>query len=113
MLRREFVQIVLEPLVGRHAHPRNRPAAEVAKLGPGTLAFHFGQRSATRVRGRDERANAGAADHIDGNIVCFEYPQNADVSDTSCESSAKRNANAWAAIFASVREGSQRANGPP
>src|SRR5215831_21034113 len=104
---------MFKALVGGHAHSRDRPAPEIPELGFCALPLHFTELRAAGVGSCDERAYARATDHVDGNIVGLKHTQHANVRDAAGESSTERDAYAWAAIVARVRERPQRANCPP
>ena len=108
----EFVEKMLEALVGRHAHARKRPAAEIAESRFGALALHFVERRSAGIGGGDQRANAGAGDDIDGDLVLFQDAKHADVRNAAREAAAEREADFRATAFLGIREGAQAIEPP-
>ena len=102
---------MLEAVVGRHSHARKRPAAEIAERGFGALALHFVERSSAGVGGGDQRAHAGPADHINGDLVLFHGAQHADVRDAARKSASEREPDFRTATFLRVGKRAQAVNG--
>ncbi len=107
----ELAQEVLESLVGGHAHARERPAAEIVKLGFGALTLHFVERASAGVGGGDKRAHAGAGDEVDWDFVLFEDAQDADMRDAAREAASERDAHFRTGTLPGVGERAQALDG--
>ena len=71
---------------------------------------HVVQRSAARVRGSDERTDAGAGNEVDGNFGSLEGTQHAYMGDAAGESAAERDTDFGPQATARVSKGTQAAN---
>src|ERR1700746_3003684 len=81
----ESVEKFVERRIGGHSHARQSPAAEIAETSAAALLGHHVEWSSARVGRRDQRANAGARDKINGDFVLFKNAQNADMGDEARE----------------------------
>ena len=73
---------------------RQSPAGEILEAHPGGHLFQFRDGDAAAVGCADQRADAGAGDHADGNIFFFENFENADMSDAASKAATQGESDA-------------------